>query len=113
MRGTDQLKDGVTEKVKVDQNLNLDKTIDRENVQIENLKNVQTIKLLPTYNLHNEVANQISDEYIESIDVLDLDLLSVFHEEVVELLPRLGGALRQCAFVVVWWLAQISNSGFG
>ena len=91
----DQLKDGVTEKAKVDQNLILDKTIDGENVQIENLRNVQALNFLPTSNLHNEVANQIPDEYIESIDVLDLDLLSVFHEEVVELLPRLGGALRQ------------------
>jgi len=43
-------------------------------------------------------------EPIDALDVLDVDLFPIFEEEALELLPRLGGALRQ-------WLARPDNLG--
>ena len=41
---------------------------------------------------------------IEALDVLDVDLFPIFEEEALELLPQLGGALRQ-------WVARPENLG--
>ena len=41
---------------------------------------------------------------IEALDVLDVDLFPIFEEEALELLPQLGGALRQ-------WIARPDNLG--
>lgn len=41
---------------------------------------------------------------IEALDVLDVDLFPIFEEEALELLPQLGGALRQ-------WTARPENMG--
>ena len=43
-------------------------------------------------------------EPIDALDVLDVDLFPIFEEEALELLPQLGGALRQ-------WLARPDNLG--
>ncbi len=91
----EEVKEVVSDKQNMDLDLDLDKPIVGENVQIENLRNTQALNLLPTSNPQRSYSYQTSDEDFEFKDVLDLDLLSVFHEEVAELLPRLGGALRQ------------------
>jgi chemosensory pili system protein ChpA (sensor histidine kinase/response regulator) len=44
------------------------------------------------------------DDDIDQLDQLDLDLFPIFEEEAVELLPQLGGALRQ-------WVARPDNLG--
>nr|WP_315182555.1 Hpt domain-containing protein [uncultured Albidiferax sp.] len=44
------------------------------------------------------------DEEIDLDDVIDVDLFPIFEEEAAELLPQLGGALRQ------WW-ARPDNGG--
>ncbi|BDT69080.1 sensor histidine kinase RcsC [Comamonadaceae bacterium OS-1] len=44
------------------------------------------------------------DEEIDLDDVIDVDLFPIFEEEAAELLPQLGGALRQ------WW-ARPENGG--
>ena len=44
------------------------------------------------------------DEEIDLEDVIDVDLFPIFEEEATELLPQLGGALRQ------WW-ARPENGG--
>lgn len=49
------------------------------------------------------VAVPVQEE-IEAVDALDVDLFSVFEEEAQDLLPRLGGALRQ-------WCARPDNLG--
>ncbi|MBK9340753.1 MAG: Hpt domain-containing protein [Rhodoferax sp.] len=93
----EEVKEEVKEVVSETQNINLNlvKSVVGENVQIENLRNTQALNLLSTANPQRSTSYQTSDEDFEVKDVLDLDLLSVFHEEVAELLPRLGGALRQ------------------
>lgn len=51
-------------------------------------------------------ANRLEDDDtdIEAIDQLDVDLFPIFEEEALELLPQLGGALRQ-------WVAHPGNLG--
>lgn len=49
------------------------------------------------------VVEQVEDD-IDGHDVLDVDLFPIFEEEALELLPQLGGALRQ-------WLARPDNLG--
>jgi chemosensory pili system protein ChpA (sensor histidine kinase/response regulator) len=49
-----------------------------------------------------EVATEA--EVIDVLDVLDVDLFPIFEEEALELLPQLGGALRQ-------WAARPDNFG--
>ena len=49
------------------------------------------------------VVNQV-DEDIDAVDVIDPDLFPIFEEEATELLPALGGALRQ-------WVARPDNTG--
>jgi chemosensory pili system protein ChpA (sensor histidine kinase/response regulator) len=44
------------------------------------------------------------DDQIDVLDVLDVDLFPIFEEEALELLPQLGGALRQ-------WTARPDNLG--
>ncbi len=44
------------------------------------------------------------DDDIDALDVLDVDLFPIFEEEALELLPQLGGALRQ-------WTARPDNMG--
>ena len=44
------------------------------------------------------------EEEIEAVDALDVDLFPIFEEEALELLPQLGGALRQ-------WCARPDNLG--
>ncbi|WP_114970045.1 Hpt domain-containing protein [Rhodoferax ferrireducens] len=44
------------------------------------------------------------DDDIDVLDVLDVDLFPIFEEEALELLPQLGGALRQ-------WTARPDNLG--
>ncbi|WP_210541951.1 Hpt domain-containing protein [Rhodoferax sp. PAMC 29310] len=51
---------------------------------------------------HNRLDDDDSD--IEATDQLDVDLLPIFEEEALELLPQLGGALRQ-------WAAHPGNLG--
>ena len=41
------------------------------------------------------VVLDIADDDIDAIDALDADLFPIFEEEALELLPQLGGALRQ------------------
>ena len=52
------------------------------------------------------VARNLDDEHdaIDVADVIDPDLFSIFEEEAGELLPQLGGALRQ-------WVARPDNRG--
>ena len=45
-----------------------------------------------------------ADDDIDAIDVIDPDLFPIFEEEAAELLPQLGGALRQ-------WAARPDNLG--
>ena len=49
------------------------------------------------------VVNQVDDD-IDAVDVIDPDLFPIFEEEAIELLPVLGGALRQ-------WVAHPDNMG--
>jgi len=49
------------------------------------------------------MASDVDDD-IDAIDVIDPDLFPIFEEEAAELLPQLGGALRQ-------WAARPSNLG--
>ena len=49
------------------------------------------------------MVSDFEDE-IDLVDVIDADLFSIFEEEAAELLPQLGGALRQ------WW-ARPDNGG--
>ncbi|GAA6120483.1 hypothetical protein Acidovoranil_25860 [Acidovorax sp. FG27] len=44
------------------------------------------------------------DDDIDALDVIDPDLFPIFEEEAIELLPGLGGALRQ-------WVARPDNMG--
>ncbi len=44
------------------------------------------------------------DDDIDVVDVIDPDLFPIFEEEAAELLPQLGGALRQ-------WAARLDNLG--
>ncbi|MFP5466583.1 MAG: Hpt domain-containing protein [Gammaproteobacteria bacterium] len=44
------------------------------------------------------------DDDIDAVDTIDVDLFPIFTEEALELLPQLGGALRQ-------WSARPDNSG--
>ncbi len=44
------------------------------------------------------------EEGIELVDALDVDLFAIFEEETLEMLPQLGGALRQ-------WTARPENLG--
>ncbi|MFM2276506.1 MAG: hypothetical protein RL211_2378 [Pseudomonadota bacterium] len=50
------------------------------------------------------VVVQESDDDIDLIDSLDADLFPIFEEEALELMPQLGGALRQ-------WSARPDNLG--
>jgi chemotaxis protein histidine kinase CheA len=43
-------------------------------------------------------------EHVDALDALDVDLFPIFEEEALELLPQLGGALRQ-------WMARPDNLG--
>ena len=45
-----------------------------------------------------------SDEDIDAVDTIDPDLFPIFEEEATELMPQLGGALRQ-------WSAQPDQAG--
>ena len=49
-------------------------------------------------------AGTDADDDIDAIDVIDPDLFPIFEEEAAELLPQLGGALRQ-------WAARPDNLG--
>ena len=49
------------------------------------------------------LGSQIDDD-IDALDVIDPDLFPIFEEEASELLPQLGGALRQ-------WAARPDNAG--
>ena len=49
------------------------------------------------------VVNQVDDD-IDAVDVIDPDLFPIFEEEAIELLPVLGGALRQ-------WVTHPDNMG--
>jgi len=49
------------------------------------------------------MASDVDDD-IDAIDVIDPDLFPIFEEEAAELLPQLGGALRQ-------WAARPGNLG--
>jgi chemosensory pili system protein ChpA (sensor histidine kinase/response regulator) len=42
-------------------------------------------------------ASVVDDDEIDAVDALDADLFPIFEEEALELLPLLGGALRQWA----------------
>jgi chemosensory pili system protein ChpA (sensor histidine kinase/response regulator) len=46
----------------------------------------------------------LEEDDIDVLDVLDVDLFPIFEEEALELLPQLGGALRQ-------WIARPDNLG--
>jgi len=50
------------------------------------------------------VVLALDGEEIDALDVLDVDLFPIFEEEALELLPQLGGALRQ-------WTARPENLG--
>ncbi|NMM21598.1 MAG: response regulator [Rhodoferax sp.] len=50
------------------------------------------------------VVLALEGEEIDALDVLDVDLFPIFEEEALELLPQLGGALRQ-------WTARPENLG--
>jgi chemosensory pili system protein ChpA (sensor histidine kinase/response regulator) len=49
-------------------------------------------------------AALVDEDAIDLLDVLDVDLFPIFEEEALELLPHLGGALRQ-------WTARPDNLG--
>lgn len=53
---------------------------------------------------HAMVHGSDVDDDIDAIDVIDPDLFPIFEEEAAELLPQLGGALRQ-------WAARPDNLG--
>ena len=42
-----------------------------------------------------QVVIDVTDDDIDAVDALDADLFPIFEEEALELLPQLGGALRQ------------------
>ena len=44
------------------------------------------------------------DDDIDVVDVIDPDLFPIFEEEAAELLPQLGGALRQWAARPTIWV---------
>jgi chemosensory pili system protein ChpA (sensor histidine kinase/response regulator) len=46
---------------------------------------------------NHQTHNLINDDDIELVDSLDADLFHIFEEEARELLPRIGGSLRQWA----------------
>lgn len=53
---------------------------------------------------HAVAMSADADDDIDAIDVIDPDLFPIFEEEAAELLPQLGGALRQ-------WAARPDNLG--
>ena len=53
---------------------------------------------------HAVALSSDMDDDIDAIDVIDPDLFPIFEEEAAELLPQLGGALRQ-------WAARPDNLG--
>ena len=53
---------------------------------------------------HAVFAGSEVDDAIDAIDVIDPDLFPIFEEEAAELLPQLGGALRQ-------WASRPDNLG--
>jgi chemosensory pili system protein ChpA (sensor histidine kinase/response regulator) len=53
---------------------------------------------------HAVSAGSDVDDDIDAIDVIDPDLFPIFEEEAAELLPQLGGALRQ-------WASRPDNLG--
>ena len=60
-------------------------------------------------NIDDAIAHAVSagsdvDDDIDAIDVIDPDLFPIFEEEAAELLPQLGGALRQ-------WASRPDNLG--
>ncbi len=57
--------------------------------------------LVPQHAQALRVIENIDDD-IDAVNVIDSDLFPIFEEEAVELLPRLGGALRQ-------WVARPDN----
>ena len=65
------------------------------------IENVASI-LVPLHAQAMPVVANIDDD-IDAVDVIDPDLFPIFEEEAIELLPRLGGALRQ-------WAARPDNS---
>ena len=65
------------------------------------IENVASM-LLPLHAQAMPVVANIDDD-IDAVDVIDPDLFPIFEEEAIELLPRLGGALRQ-------WAARPDNS---
>ena len=68
-------------------------------VATENVANL----LVPLHAQAMPVVANIDDD-IDAVDVIDPDLFPIFEEEAAELLPRLGGALRQ-------WAARPDNHG--
>ncbi len=52
--------------------------------------------------VHVEARDDDGDDEIDVADALDVDLFPIFEEEAIELLPQLGGALRQ-------WSARPDN----
>lgn len=54
--------------------------------------------------MHRTVAGPVQDidDDIDALDIIDVDLFPIFVEEALELLPQLGGALRQ-------WVARPDN----
>ena len=55
---------------------------------------VPRVSLLTAESVARGPAQDIDDD-IDAIDTIDVDLFPIFSEEALELLPRLGGALRQ------------------
>ncbi len=51
-----------------------------------------------------QIVADDSDEDIDAVDTIDPDLFPIFEEEATELMPQLGGALRQ-------WSAQPDQAG--
>ena len=54
--------------------------------------------------LVSPAGGDVEVDHIDATDVLDVDLFPIFEEEALELLPQLGGALRQ-------WIALPDNLG--
>ncbi len=68
---------------------------------------VASVAALPAATLNIAAATTILDSHDDDIDLtdaLDADLFPIFEEEALELLPQLGGALRQ-------WAARPDNLG--
>ena len=59
---------------------------------------------IPTRSFASVAFNEDMDDEFDAVDVIDPDLFPIFEEEGAELMPQLGGALRQ-------WAARPDNLG--